>query len=197
MIDICHTWDDALRTARLSPVNPRATYGLLADFPFFNSYQAGATPVKEYLEALADFLGLADPMDALKAHNSIIVREQEGIPELVNELRRQGLLVGCMSNTNDLHWSELISPERFPTIASLEVKIASHVVGSAKPDAGIYETFEDAVGTTGPHIVYFDDYTAYIEAGLARHWHAVHVDAYKPSVPQMRKALVSLGVLTS
>ncbi len=195
MIEVCHSWEEVLREANLNPAHPRSHYGLLEDFPYFDDYQKGGMKVSDYLEKLRLHLGLLTHEEALHAHNSILIREQPGIAELVEELNTLGLRVGCLSNTNDLHWSELLSVQRFPTVATLPFQVVSHVVGYSKPDPAIYAAFERAAGVSGKQIIYFDDYSSYVEAGVNRGWHAFHVDSYQPAAPQIREGLHTLGLI--
>lgn len=191
MVQIAGTWKQAAVNAGLT-AEVKAT--AFSDIGFFDRFQAGAVSQGDYLEALSGALGI-DATLCASAHNGIIQAEYPGIPDLVGRLRERGVRTGCLSNTNELHWELMTRPDLFPTVASLDVKVASHLVRSCKPDPAIYQDFEDQAGLRGGEVVYFDDVPQFVEAGLSRGWRAFKIDPNAGPSAQMGAILVELGLI--
>lgn len=189
MVRVNHTWEDALASAGLAP----KTQGPLGSFEPFLDYQAGKIGDAGYLRALAAHLAL-DEDTARSVHAAILRDEVPGISETVAGLRRPGLVLGCLSNTNALHWSELVS-ERFPTVAGLDVRMASHEVGLSKPEPGLFRAFERSAGAQPGEVVFFDDVPEFVQAARALGWTAHRVDPDGDVPGQLRAHLVAEGLL--
>ncbi|MEZ0325989.1 MAG: HAD family hydrolase [Fimbriimonas sp.] len=191
---ICHTWEEAADVAGvphdLSPAGPTA----LGGFSGFDLYQAGKISFPVYLKELALFIGCSDE-DSPKVHNSIIVEEYPGIRELVRDLRAAGFSLGCLSNTNDAHWGHLALNGRFPVIESLDMKMASHIVGLNKPDPFIYRAYAAEFGLHPEQIVFFDDHPANVQAAVSEGWLAAHIVPGEDTARQMRRYLREWGLL--
>lgn len=172
LVDVCHTWDEAMAHAGMSPGACHRTP--LSRVEAFVQYQAGRLTDKEYLEKLSRSLGLTIEEAAL-AHAHILRDEVADVLAVVEEVHEAGWATGCLSNTNALHWEELLSG-RFPAIASLHWPMASHLVRSAKPEPEIYAEFESVTGAKGREITYFDDVQEYVEAARCRGWIGIEVD---------------------
>lgn len=157
----------------------------------FEKYQIGLTSDNEYEVGLqAEFQIL--PNESRILHNAILEEEYEGIPELVQMLVQRDVRVGCLSNTNSLHWERLCNQELFPTIASLPIKVASHEAKCCKPQHEIYELFESLVGASEREIVYFDDSPQYVEAATQLGWRAFCIDRLRNPAIQMAQHLQGL-----
>ncbi|MCW5936569.1 MAG: HAD-IA family hydrolase [Fimbriimonadaceae bacterium] len=192
MARICQTWDEALAAAGL-PV-PAAPLGRLQDFAGFDEYQAGLLDEAAYLAALTAYLGVA-PEEAKAAHCHILVEPYPGTDRVVEAVRRAGLVTGCLSNTNALHWDDLVKNGRFPALVDLQVKVASHLVGANKPSCEIYRAFENAAGIRADECLFFEDIPAYVEGAVACGWQAVWIDPKGDTAKQMSDALANLGVV--
>ncbi|MEO1535088.1 MAG: HAD-IA family hydrolase, partial [Planctomycetota bacterium] len=84
--------------------------------------------------------------------------------------------------------------ERFPVARLLEHRHASHLLGIAKPDAGIYARFESETGYDGSEILFFDDLAENIEAARERGWHAEQIDHTGDTAEQVARCLAAYGV---
>lgn len=175
-----------MREANLTPTVPEG--GKLEDCPAFPHYQDGSFDEAGYLHGLAQYLQISDA-DALRAHNGILSRPTEGTGEIVQKIEVKGLTTACLSNTNALHWEVLTDPNRYPNIASLNVKAASQIIGISKPDPRIYQEFEAMVQANGSEIVFFEDSPANVEAALKLGWNAVLIDPAGSQKDQITSAL--------
>lgn len=77
--------------------------------------------------------------------------------------------VGCLSNTNSIHWNELL--RRYEMMQLFEHRFASQQLGCAKPNPTIYHRVEDLMGVSPEHILFFDDRAENVEAANQRGWH--------------------------
>jgi HAD superfamily hydrolase (TIGR01549 family) len=79
----------------------------------------------------------------------------EEVPEVLNELKRQGLLVAVISNTED---GRLIDSLAASGIAdSFDLLIDSYVVGHRKPDAAIFQLTLEGLGVEAHEAAYVGD----------------------------------------
>jgi HAD superfamily hydrolase (TIGR01509 family) len=163
--------------------------GKFMDYPPFIDFQAGRRSEDAYLMGLGELLGCS-VADALAVHNHILVEPYPGTLELLEALEADGVMCGCLSNTNAPHWREMREGDRFPNVARLSVAVASHEHEMEKPNADIFERFRELAGW--PHldeIVFFDDTRANVDAARRLGWRAWLIDPNGDPAQQMRSAL--------
>jgi FMN phosphatase YigB (HAD superfamily) len=130
------------------------------------------------------------------------LNEYPGALGLVQELNRlPGVTTACLSNTNAAHWRRLANEDgraAYPSVLELRQRLASHLLGCAKPDAQIYARAQAAFfgdqGGTPEQIVFFDDLLENVEAARAQGWTAFQVDHEGDTVRQMRTHLAHAGL---
>ncbi|CAN5392976.1 HAD family phosphatase [soil metagenome] len=176
LVRIARTWQEAAGVAGIEHHLGEETASLFTYAPL-DAFQTGLTPYDLYLDQLAQDLG-SDREGAHRAHNHILMEEYPGIPELVARLKAEGWATACLSNTNAPHWKELTDPARFPSVAGLDFRLASHELGAIKPSPEIFAAFEDRTGYKGSEIAFFDDLPANVEAARAAGWDAHLVDPH-------------------
>lgn len=189
MIRINHTWREVLSSAGL-PSSSEVLDQPLWMCEHLEGYQSNSLGDDEYLELLGSFLTLGSPEEARRAHDYVVKETYPGAVELIEELNAAGVMTGCLSNTNKLHWDALLSG-RFPIVDALRIRLASHELAKNKPDPEVYERFEEAAGVDPWDIVYFDDTPGHVEAGRRRGWRSYLIDPADDPVAQMRRALES------
>ena len=126
----------------------------------------------EYLEAFRTWLG--GPL--------------EGADELVADTRRV-VRVGCLSNTNALHWPD--AERRWPVLGAFDARFLSFEMGCVKPDRVIFDRVADALGTPRERILFLDDNAINVEGAIAAGFRAVR--AVGPA--EARRALAAAGLL--
>jgi FMN phosphatase YigB (HAD superfamily) len=152
----------------------------------------GVITIDEYCRHLSTFLQeLYNPHEIAAIYQAVIQEEFPGIYELVHGLRDAGYETACLSNTCDPHWNDLTDPAKYPGIAALHHKHASHLFGVAKPDLHIYQCFEQATGFRSGEILFFDDRPDNIAAARQCGWHALRIFPTRPSVEQIHTALIN------
>jgi FMN phosphatase YigB (HAD superfamily) len=167
----------------------------LSAFAEFEPYQAGEIDSAAYLTGLARYIGGLSVEEAKRIHASMLIEPFPGILEIVQTLNRAGIVTGCLSNTNELHWHELSASGRFPAIVAMNVKIASFEIDAAKPNAEAYIAFQKAVARPSGEILLFDDNDPNCRAAQALGWRACHIDPLADPARQvsMELDLVGLG----
>jgi FMN phosphatase YigB (HAD superfamily) len=88
----------------------------------------------------------------------------------------------------------LAGSAEFPTVASLGWHLASHRLGSAKPDPAIYEAFEAETGYRGREVLFFDDLEPNVHAARSIGWNSERIDPTQQTAPQLRTWLDRYGL---
>lgn len=193
LVRICSNWRHAATVAGANcPATDTTGFD---DRPEFWSFQNGDLPETQYLEFLTNHLKASDSDQARVVHNAILLEPYPGTKELVFELKARGVPTGCVSNTNSIHWNEMVEGDGFPAIKNLDFKVGSHIAKASKPSPAIYNTFERLSGLTGPEILYFDDVERYVHAAIELGWNAVLIDPSGDTTAQMRHSLETFGLL--
>jgi putative hydrolase of the HAD superfamily len=193
LIRICHTWEAAAKVAGVKTRLPADGATPLTDLPVFDEYQMGAVSLEEYLRKVAEWLE-CDVAGAERIHNGILIEPYPGTEELVAELQAAGICTACLSNTNEPHWHEFFSG-RFPAVARLDRKMASHLVGINKPDPKIFRLHAEINHVAPEEVIYFDDHPLNAQSAAEVGFHTLRIDPNGDTVAQMRGFLRSSGVL--
>ncbi|MEQ8665741.1 MAG: HAD family phosphatase [Rhodospirillales bacterium] len=111
-----------------------------------------------------------------------------GIKDLIRETRANAV-VGCLSNTNSLHWPAF-SPELEPDDI-FDHQILSFEIGLMKPDAEIYQHAVERLDLPAESILFLDDNPLNVEAARDVGLHAQQVYGTE----QARAALVRFDIV--
>jgi putative hydrolase of the HAD superfamily len=112
----------------------------------------------------------------------------DGAEQLV-ETTRARARVGCVSNTNALHSSEMASMGRLMDL--FEVTFLSHELGLVKPDRELFDHVSAALGVPAHRTVFLDDNAVNVAGAASAGFTAVHVRG----VGEAASALLALGLL--
>lgn len=91
-----------------------------------------------------------------------------GAKELIQELRRY-FQVGCLSNSNPLHWATL----KDEVEGLFDIVLCSHLLGSVKPDPAIFVRALQECNVQPRDIYFFDDCIANVHAA-----HSLNINAF-------------------
>lgn len=194
VLPVAHHWQEAANEAGVAC---RPGSDPLDRCPGFLAYQRGDIPAQEYLSLLAEFLQLQNLEEAKEVHGGILQHEFDGMPQLLDELEKAGVATACLSNTNELHWERILDSNRYPCIARLGTKLASHELRLEKPDPAIYLRAEHLLNAAADQIIFFDDNQANVEAATALGWTAQLIPHGTHPPEEMARFLIKLGVLSS
>lgn len=193
VVRLCRSWEEGclaagveLREREMSEAQELKRRGAV------DAYQRGALTNDEFFAAVAStFNGAYTPEEVERVHGAWILREYDGVGELINELKGAGVRTACLSNTNDGHWRML---ETWDAVAALGSRHASHLMRLAKPDAEIYRLFEEREGVSAGSVLFFEDTPGNAEAARSLGWRAEVVDPAKETRPQLEAHLRAHGV---
>lgn len=134
-----------------------------------------------------------------RIHLAWLKSEYPGIGAIINRLNTtRGIETALLSNTNEAHWDRHLPRDgveaEFPTIGMLTYRLASHLVGYAKPDERIYIALENTTGHQGSDILFFDDLPDNVEAAKKRGWRAELIDHTGDTAAQIESHLRRHGV---
>lgn len=110
-----------------------------------------------------------------------------GVKDLIRETRRH-VTVGCLSNTNDLHWPRFADELEADTL--FDHRILSFEIGLLKPDAEIYEYAAERLELAPRAILFLDDNPLNVDAARRAGFRAEHVVGPE----QARAAIAGHGV---
>jgi HAD superfamily hydrolase (TIGR01509 family) len=198
LVRICRTWPEACAAAGLpwrEAIQAALTDTAERRRELVDHHQTGRMAIDPYCAAISEVIGGAYSAAEIRAiHDAWLLDAYEGVSGVVDALHDAGLPTACLSNTNDVHWARM---NEFDAVARLRHRFASHLIGHHKPDAGIYEHFERAVGLpgAGAAIMFFDDREENVAAARERGWHAVQIDPDACTATQISRALEAHGVL--
>jgi putative hydrolase of the HAD superfamily len=143
----------------------------LSASPLLIQYESGAVNRREFFGQIRDAVGFQGGLAEFGSYFADIFTEISPMIALHAELRRCGHKTYIFSNTNDLAIEHV--ERNFPFFKNFDGYIYSCEVGAMKPDAKIYEAMEKMCGRSGADIIYLDDRSENIQAGLARGWRAI------------------------
>jgi len=117
-------------------------------------------------DILGTKLGIDDVVGALNAElGPEIVTTSTLLPSLQRRAK-----VGCLSNTNSIHWDKLLQSYDF--MRTFDRRFASQILGCAKPGREIYERVSGYLSAQPRQILFFDDRRENVETAHRLGWHA-------------------------
>ena len=162
---------------------------LLSNSSLIVEYECGQVTRQQFFEQVRDAVGFKGDLAEFGGYFADIFTEISQMIALHAELRRRGFKTYIFSNTNDLAIEHV--ERNFPFFKNFDGYIYSCEVGAMKPGAKIYEAMEKLCGRTGADIIYLDDRSENVQAGLARGWQAILHE--KPE--KSRAALKNIGLV--
>jgi FMN phosphatase YigB (HAD superfamily) len=131
-----------------------------------DKFEKGRISTEEWLEAFKKVTeGRFAENELANAYNLILGDEIPGMYDLLDEITKLGCRVIFFSDTSDIHINYIY--RYLPLAVFVSGGIFSYKTGFKKPEAGMYEAFEN---TYGKPCFYTDDRADNIEAGLKRGW---------------------------
>ncbi len=119
-----------------------------------------------------DWALAVEPETFLDAFRSWPGAQMLGADALVRRVGER-VPVGCLSNTNVLHWDDHLS--RWPFLELFDFLFASFELGFVKPDREIFDRVADLLGVPPARILFLDDNAINVDAAAAVGFVARHV----------------------
>lgn len=96
--------------------------------------------------------------------------------------------IGCLSNTNAIHWAQLARVRD-----AFDVCIASHLIGQMKPDVTAYEHALQRLGVAPNKVYFFDDLPVNVAAARSLGINAFQVRGLAETASALRGLDISTG----
>jgi HAD superfamily hydrolase (TIGR01509 family) len=173
-----------------TPVAPADILKKWAACPHTTAYEGGHLSAPQWAERFVRDWDLDLPPDKFLTEFCSWSRGFfPGARELLAELRPRYRLA-ALSNSNALHWKR---NEELGIADEFEFAIASHEVGSCKPEAAIFKAVLDRARLSPERVVFFDDLPANVAGAAACGIRAFQVEG----VDGLRRCLIAQGLLGS
>ncbi len=126
----------------------------------FESGRVTEDQMRQRCEEIAGF-----PLDAAawRHAKSDIFELNEGMPELLRELKAGGRRLVLLSNTSIAHF-EFVR-ERFDVLDAFDAFVVSYEAGAVKPEPAIFQTALDVIQCAPQECFYTDDIPEYVAIG--------------------------------
>lgn len=197
LVRICENWQHAGEVARLPIALPQLADSRKDNLrEIVHAAEVGRVMVDEFCRKSGELFGV-DPCH-IRAVSDVYLRGcYPGVADLIDEIAAGGYQTACLSNTNDNHWRIMFANNDadYAPLLKLNYKFGSQLIGFRKPEPGIYEYVERAVGVPGRQILFFDDLQENIDAARARGWTAELILHDHDPLAQLRQHMRRLGVL--
>lgn len=197
MIDLAHGWDTLCACIGV-PYRPidfcahaQAEYALLE-----HELECGRISTRAFATRISCLTGGRYTPEELCAMYLAVIRDEfPGISDVIDRMKAAGIHTACFSNTCELHWPALTDPARYPGIAALDMRHASHLLGARKPDRQGYLKFCQAVGHAPAEILFFDDREENVLGARAFGWQAVRISPERSAVAQISETLEAYNLV--
>jgi len=150
--------------------------------PAVRAFEGGNMPPAEFGQAITEEFGLSVSGDDFIAQFKTWPKGfYPGAQALVEHLR-QYYRVGCLSNSNSLHWGLHIE-------SLFDFAYSSHLTGFMKPDAAAFEHVAREQGVHAGAICFFDDSVINVDAARRVGMEAYHTFGFEGLVRTLEKRL--------
>ncbi len=141
-------------------------------------YESGAISSLEFVQAIEHAVQKSlDPTAVLEAAADMFW-ENESILPVLDQVQRQGIRLGLLSNTCEAHWNWIVQKRYRTVLGWFEHHVLSYEVKSMKPASSIYEEAMRLTGVPANEILFVDDRIDNIEGARAAGWNGIpFVDA--------------------
>jgi glucose-1-phosphatase len=135
-------------------------------------YETGLVTGEQFVAEIAVALRRnLDVPSMLEASSDMFQPNLEILP-ILTQIRKLGIRIGLLSNTNSAHWN-WISRQRFPVVDGwFDPLVLSYQVQVMKPDRRIYEHSAKLANVPSEKIFFTDDRLDNIEGARASGWKA-------------------------
>jgi putative hydrolase of the HAD superfamily len=157
--------------------------------PWVRTFESGNCSPDEFAGGVIDDWGLAvGRQEFLELFTSWPVGPLAGAEDLV-EATASRVSVGCLTNTNELHWDDNV--EHWSLIRRFDHRFASHRMGQVKPDPEMFAQVAEGLPVPKGRVLLLDDNRANVDGARAAGFRAEQVDG----VAAARRVLTTAGVL--
>ncbi|MFG0257017.1 MAG: HAD-IA family hydrolase [Phycisphaerales bacterium JB043] len=194
LVRICRSWEEGCAAAGVDIRDrPRTDEQEAIRRRAVDDLQTGDIEPHDFWRTIAECYNHAySPEEIERVHRAWTLDEYTDVVTLISQIHDAGHATACLSNTNAIHWEELVN---LGSLRALQHLHASHLMGMIKPDGSIFERFERERERQPGNILFFEDTEANAIAARERGWHAHVVDPHQETVPQMLRVLRQYNLL--
>lgn len=158
--------------------------------PWVRSFESGRCSPQVFAEGVVAEWGLsASAAEFLADFRRWPIGPLPGAEALVRDVAA-AVDVGCLSNTNQLHWSDWEG--NWSIFDLIRTRFLSFQIGLLKPDPEVFDHVVSTTGVEASRIVFLDDNQVNVEAAVTAGLQATRVTG----VPAARQALEHIGVIS-
>ncbi len=157
--------------------------------PWVRRFEKGECSAEEFSIGIVSEWELAIPPGRfLEIFRDWPIGPFPGSEDLLSEVQRS-VPIGCLSNTNALHWEHQTS--RWPMLGTFNIRFLSFELGVVKPDAAIFEAVADRLPVSRDRVLFLDDVALNSDAARSSGFLAEQVRG----VGEARRVLADMGIL--
>ena len=147
--------------------SPHELFSFMFDMEdgFINPYEEGLMSSVEFFTTVRDRYELDLTFEEFKNIWNPIFQSDPDMEEAVQYLKRKGLPLFLLSNTNELHFAHII--KNYPVVHSFDEWILSFEVGAKKPKKRIFEVVTERMDVNPGEVFYVDDVAGNVDAAKA------------------------------
>lgn len=154
------------------------------------AFERGGCSPEEFAAGVVDDWQLdIDPAEFLAAFAVWPTGPYDGAEALVDAVAASGAVIGCLSNTNALHWESHFL--RWPLLQRFDHYFLSFSLGMVKPDREIFDHVAAMLGVEPGRVLFLDDNLLNVEGARAAGLQGQRVRG----VAEAREALTAAGLL--
>jgi glucose-1-phosphatase len=154
-------------------------------------FERGECTAEEFAAGIVDDWGLTTtPAEFLDAFRDWPGRLFPGAETLVEEVHSQ-VPIGCLSNTNALHWDHHFGT--WSILDHFDYRFLSYELGVVKPDRELFEQIAKTLPSHPENVLFLDDNLVNVNGAIDLEFVARHVRG----VEGARAALVEAGVIAA
>lgn len=133
--------------------------------PAVRQFELGICSPQEFSSSMVEEFGLsATPGEFMAAFSGWPKGFYPGVEELISDLRKR-FTTGCLSNSNEAHWTTKVT-------SHFDHSYSSHLLKRIKPDVEVFEFVTSDIGCRPDEVVFFDDSQLNVDAARAFGWEA-------------------------
>ncbi|MGD0880521.1 MAG: HAD family phosphatase [Acidimicrobiales bacterium] len=157
--------------------------------PWVRTFEKGeCSPIEFSVGVVSEWQLDITPERFLKVFQDWPIGPFPGAHELLEEVQRF-VPIGCLSNTNSLHWDHQFA--EWPMLGLFDLRFLSFELGLVKPDTDIFQAVADQLPVDRRNVLYLDDVALNAEAARTFGFRSEQVRG--PG--ECRRALARIGLL--
>jgi len=157
--------------------------------PWVRRFEKGECSAVEFSTGVVSEWELAiSPERFLEVFGDWPVGPFSGSQELLSEVH-QSVPIGCLSNTNSLHWEHQAS--QWPMLGTFDAQFLSFELGLVKPDPAIFQAVADQLPVRRDRVLFLDDVALNSDAARSFGFVAEQVRG----IEEARQVLTDVGIL--